>query len=55
MTDVQEILICLGVLNLLLGFLNRLANRENYKKLREILIEEKKQSEKRNDKKDTKN
>lgn len=55
MTDGQEILIYLGVLNLLLGFLNRLANRANYRKLKEILTEEKKQSEKRNDKKDTKN
>ena len=45
MTNSTILLIILGIVNLVMGISNRYANFTNYKKLKEILTEEKKQSE----------
>jgi len=45
LTTTQICLLALGIFNLFLGLSNRIANYRNHKKLIEILVEEKKQSE----------
>ena len=47
MTNIQVTLIALAIINLVMGILNRFANHNNYEKLKEILTEEKIQSEER--------
>jgi len=44
METIQGVLILLAIINLIIGISNRIANNKNHKKLKEILIEEKKQT-----------
>jgi len=47
MTKIQIILVALGVVIFIMAVSNKFSNRGNYTKLKEILVEEKIQSEER--------
>ena len=49
MTKIQIILVALGVVIFIMAVSNRFANRGNYTKLKEILVEEKIQSKERSE------